>query len=90
MSKKDLYNKRLSNFSVMMNPRQYLKKRGGISQSQIEVIIERVSLYRYRMDLFVEEFLGIKLKLFQIILLYLMQVNTYFMYLASRGLEIKI
>ena len=85
MSKRNLYNQKLSNFSVLKNPRHYLKKREGMTQTQVEVIINRVSLYRYRLDLFVEEFLGIQLKLFQIILLYLMQTNTYFMYLASRG-----
>ena len=84
---KEMQQRKLSEFSVLKNPKHYIKKRQEMSQSQIEVIIDRVSLYKYRIDLFVEEYLGIQLKLFQIILLFLMQTNTYFMYLASRGLE---
>lgn len=84
---KEMQQRKLSEFTVLKNPKRYIKKRQEMSQSQIEVIIDRVSLYRYRIDLFVEEYLGIQLKLFQIILLFLMQTNTYFMYLASRGLE---
>lgn len=84
---KEMQQRKLSEFSVLKNPKRYIKKRQEMSQSQIEVIIDRVSLYKYRIDLFVEEYLGIQLKLFQIILLFLMQTNTYFMYLASRGLE---
>lgn len=83
---KEMQQRKLSEFTVLKNPKRYIKKRQEMSQSQIEVIIDRVSLYRYRIDLFVEEYLGIQLKLFQIILLFLMQTNTYFMYLASRGL----
>lgn len=84
---KEMQQRKLSEFTVLKNPKRYIKKRQEMSQSQIEVIIDRVSLYRYRIDLFVEEYLGIQLKLFQIILLFLMQTHTYFMYLASRGLE---
>lgn len=43
------------------------------------------SFYRYRMDLFVKDYLGIQLKLFQVILIMAMQQNHFFMYLASRG-----
>lgn len=43
------------------------------------------SFYRFRMDIFIKEYLGIQLKLFQIILIYAMQSNHFFMYLASRG-----
>lgn len=86
---RELQERKLSEFSVLKNPRHHIKKKNQMSQSQLEVIIDRVSLYRYRLDLFVEEYFGVQLKLFQIILLYLMQTNTYFMYLASRGLETK-
>ena len=82
---RELQERKLSEFSVLKNPRHYIKKKNQMSQSQLEVIIDRVSLYRYRLDLFVEEYFGVQLKLFQIILLYLMQTNTYFMYLASKG-----
>jgi hypothetical protein len=43
------------------------------------------SWYRFRMDIFIKEYLGIQLKLFQVFLIYAMQNNHYFMYLASRG-----
>lgn len=43
------------------------------------------SWYRFRMDVFIKDYLGIQLKLFQIILIYAMQNNHFFMYLASRG-----
>lgn len=43
------------------------------------------SFYRANPHRFVKDYLGINLKLFQIILLYAMNFNHYFMYLASRG-----
>jgi hypothetical protein len=43
------------------------------------------SFYRANPHRFVRDYLGINLKLFQIILLYAMNFNHYFMYLASRG-----
>lgn len=43
------------------------------------------SFYRANPHRFVKEYLGINLKLFQCILLYMMMHNHYFMYLASRG-----
>lgn len=43
------------------------------------------SYYRKNPQRFVEEYLNIKLKLFQKILIYMMMVSTNFMYLASRG-----
>lgn len=43
------------------------------------------SFYRFRMDIFVKDYLGIQLKLFQIFLIFAMQNNHFFMYLASRG-----
>lgn len=43
------------------------------------------SFYRANPHRFVKEYLGINLKLFQIILLFAMNFNNYFMYLASRG-----
>lgn len=41
--------------------------------------------YRANIHRFVEEYLGIKLKLFQKILIYEMNINDAFMYIASRG-----
>lgn len=43
------------------------------------------SFYRANPHRFVKEYLGINLKLFQIILIFMMNHNHYFMYLASRG-----
>ena len=44
------------------------------------------SFYRSNPQRFVEDYLHIKLKLFQKILLYAMMHNYYFMYIAARGL----
>lgn len=43
------------------------------------------SFYRANPHRFARDYLGITLKLFQIILLYMMNVSNYFMYLAARG-----
>lgn len=43
------------------------------------------SFYRANPHRFVQEYLGINLKLFQVILIFMMNLNHYFMYLASRG-----
>ena len=43
------------------------------------------SFYRQNIHRFAKDFLNLRLKLFQIILLYAMNFNNYFMYLASRG-----
>jgi len=58
-------------------------------QSKSEKMMNGVAIwaswYRFRMDIFVKDYLGIQLKLFQILLIYAMQNNHFFMYLASRG-----
>ena len=43
------------------------------------------SFYRANPQRFAKDYLGVSLKLFQAILLYMMNVNNYFMYLAARG-----
>ena len=43
------------------------------------------SFYRQNIHRFAKDFLNLRLKLFQIIFLYAMNFNNYFMYLASRG-----
>lgn len=59
------------------------------TQSKSERLMEGVgtwaSFYRANPHRFVRDYLGINLKLFQIILLFAMNFNNYFMYLASRG-----
>lgn len=52
----------------------------------METIAERTSYYRANPQRFVEEFMGISLKLFQKILIYCMMHYDYFLFLASRGL----
>lgn len=43
------------------------------------------SFYRKNPQRFVAEFLNIKLKVFQKILIYMMMISTNFLYVASRG-----
>lgn len=43
------------------------------------------SFYRANPHKLVEEYIGIKLKFFQVILIYMMNYMNYFMYIASRG-----
>lgn len=43
------------------------------------------SYYRLFPHLFVRDYLGVHLKVFQMILIYFMQHNVYFLYIASRG-----
>lgn len=61
------------------------RKKETKSERMMNGINVWASYYRFRMDLFVKDYLGIQLKLFQIILIYAMQNNHFFMYLASRG-----
>lgn len=51
----------------------------------MNTVAERASYYRANPHRFVEEFLGIHLKLFQKILIYAMMVYDYYYYIASRG-----
>ena len=55
-------------------------------EQQLErVIINRIAFYRENPHRFVEEYLGIQLKTFQKILIYMMEHTDYFYYVASRG-----
>ena len=60
-----------------------------IYQEKSERVLEGVaywaSFYRKNPQRMVFEYLNIKLKLFQKILIYMMMVSTNFMYIASRG-----
>lgn len=52
----------------------------------METVAKRAAFYRANPHRFVEDYLGITgLKLFQKILLVMMNENIYFIYLASRG-----
>lgn len=61
------------------------RKKESKSEKLMNGVAIWASWYRFRMDKFIEDYFGIKLKLFQIFLIYAMQHNNYFMYLASRG-----
>ncbi len=49
-------------------------------------IMKWVSFYREHIDHFIEDYIGVRLKLFQKILLIMMDYNMYFLFLAARGL----
>lgn len=55
-------------------------------RSVMGIVAERAAFYRANPQRFVREYLGItNLKWFQEVILYMMNTNIYFMYLASRG-----
>ncbi len=55
-------------------------------RSKMSNIIKWVSFYREYIDVFIEDYIGVKLKLFQKIILVMMDRNLYFLFLAARGL----
>lgn len=77
-------NKHKNQRNIFKKGRNQLKE-STKSDKLMEGINIWTSYYRYRIDIFVKDYLGIQLKLFQIILIMAMQQNHYFMYLASRG-----
>lgn len=56
------------------------------SERMMHTVIKRASYYRANPHRFVEELMGIHLKLFQKILIYAMMVYDYFYFIAARGL----
>ena len=68
------------------NPKKSLQE---VYHEKTERVLEGVaywaSFYRKNPQRFVLEYLNVKLKLFQKILIYMMMVSTNFMYIASRG-----
>jgi Helicase len=69
----------------IFNKNKGFRKQQTKSERLMEGVGVWTSFYRSNPHRFVKEYLGINLKLFQIILLYAMNFNHYFMYLASRG-----
>jgi hypothetical protein len=69
----------------IFNKNKGFKKQQTKSERLMEGVGVWASFYRSNPHRFVRDYLGINLKLFQIILLYAMNFNHYFMYLASRG-----
>ena len=49
----------------------------------MQVIAVRTAYYRANPHRFAKDYLGVSLKLFQVILLYMMNISNYFMYLAN-------
>ena len=56
-------------------------------QKIMNTVAQRASYYRANPERFVEEFLGIHLKLFQKILIWAMMHYNYFMFIAARGMS---
>lgn len=84
----------INNFEVDRNKAHrgtniFKKGRNFNKKSKSERLMDGIgiwaSFYRANPHRFVKEYLGINLKLFQIILIFMMNHNHYFMYLASRG-----
>ena len=76
--------KNSSKVSLFSKGRNF-KKEKTKSEKLMDGVGVWTSFYRANPHRFVKDYLGINLKLFQIILLYTMNFNHYFMYLASRG-----
>lgn len=56
------------------------------TETIMNIVAERCSYYRANPQRFVEEFLGIKLKLFQKIIIWAMMVCDAFYFVATRGI----
>lgn len=54
-------------------------------KSKMSNIMNWVGFYREHIDVFIEDYLEIKVKLFQKIILIMMDCNLYFLFLAARG-----
>lgn len=80
-------NKAFRGINVFKRGRNFNKSRNNLTKSErlMNGIALWASYYRYFPHIFVEEYFGIRLKLFQKILLYFMMHYNYFMYLAARG-----
>lgn len=73
--------------NIFLKGRNRNKNKDNLNKSDrlMEGVGVWTSFYRANPHRFVEDYLGIKLRLFQQILLWAMMHNNYFMYLASRG-----
>ncbi|WP_431785797.1 terminase large subunit domain-containing protein [Paenibacillus lactis] len=80
-------NKSHRGINVFKKTRNFNKKNDSLSKSDrlMEGIGIWASFYRANPHRFVKEYLSINLKLFQMILIVMMNFSHYFMYLASRG-----
>lgn len=55
-------------------------------KSKMANIMKWIGFYREHIDVFVEDYLNVRLKLFQKIILVMMDFNLYFLFLAARGI----
>lgn len=78
-------NKNTIKDNIFDKSKQVNKKSETKSERLMNGIALWCSFYRANPHRFAEEYLGIKLKLFQVFLLYMMNDSHYFMYLAARG-----
>jgi hypothetical protein len=80
-------NKSHRGINIFEKGRNFNKKTDNLTKSErlMQGIGVWTSFYRSNPHRFVKEYLGINLKLFQVILIYMMNFAHYFMYLASRG-----
>ena len=62
------------------------KERLNYFQKREENLMEWVGFWRKNPHLFVRDYLGIRLFLYQKILMYMMGKENFFMYIAARGL----
>lgn len=80
-------NKAFKGNNIFSKSRNFNKKNSNMNKSErlMEGIGIWASFYRSNPQRFAKEYLGINLKVFQMILIYMMSISHYFMYLASRG-----
>lgn len=80
-------NKSSKGNNIFDKGRNYNKRNSNLNKSErlMQGIGIWASFYRSNPHRFAKEYLGITLKLFQVILIYMMNHSFYFMYTASRG-----
>ncbi|PAV30179.1 hypothetical protein CIL05_06845 [Virgibacillus profundi] len=80
-------NKRHKGNNIFKAGRNVNKHNDNLTKSErlMEGVGVWTSFYRANPHRFVEDYFGIKLKMFQQILIMMMMFNNYFMYFASRG-----
>lgn len=80
-------NKATKGNNIFQNRRNYNKRTDNLSKTErlMEGIGTWASFYRSNPHRFTKDYLGIQLKIFQMILIFMMNHSFYFMYIASRG-----
>ncbi|GAA0347056.1 hypothetical protein GCM10008931_42920 [Oceanobacillus oncorhynchi subsp. oncorhynchi] len=80
-------NKNSKSMGLLSRNKNYNKSSDNLSKSSrlMQGIGKWTSFYRANPHRFVKDYLGINLKLFQMILIFMMEYSYYFMYIASRS-----